>query len=497
MGWDALLWRTAEGSGGTLLDLPKEDGPKKIAWRAVNSLYAGWETLLSGSEPIAGSKQDAWHSAWNMTEGDISQPLSWVKGMPLDPAEATSSVLQHLPGPARLRRHLWCRGPRLRPVATPLGPRPLDRPHHAAHPPRRHRTARPERPPKIPDPTDLQVYHGERLDLDQVDLGAYLRSVAKQKKLAQPVVLHLHGTGHRKFTPVRVENVNLFLYFEPPAAGAEPLVLEPDATVAPDGNALFEVSNGNLWIIGADVRCPDFRTALLPRYMVMVTEGSLYLTATRLQGPLAHAASELLRADPGRGDRQLERGTTHSASINQCVLLSGGIVLDLARAGLRADVRQSLVVGTDRAVAIQPDVLGKEAPTGRRTSTSSSPRGTPPLPRTRRCFPFRNWSRKRDRRRWSPTRFSFRRRIALPQPVRREGRQAGAGGRAGLSGRALRHGVLCWQAEGNVYDRRLLAFAAVADGDGKPVLPNKSQTYAIVGAHSGARRKQSRSSTCP
>ena len=48
--------------------------------------------------------------------------------------------------------------------------------------------------------------------------------------------------------------------------------------------------------------------------------------------------------------------------MDQCVLLSGGTVLDLARAGLRAYVGQSLVVGTDRAVAIQPDVLGQEAP---------------------------------------------------------------------------------------------------------------------------------------
>ena len=39
--------------------------------------------------------------------------------------------------------------------------------------------------------------------------------------------------------------------------------------------------------------------------------------------------------------------------------------------------------------------------------------------------------------------------------------------------------MLCWQAEGNVYDRRLHAYAAVADGDGKPVRPNESQTYTI------------------
>ncbi len=304
MGWDVLLWRTGESSGGTMVDLPKDAGPKNITWHAVNSLYAGWETLLSGREPLAGSNEAAWHAAWSMTEGDIAQPNAWVRGLPLDPAEALPWAYHTYPGPVGfvatygtgflgcdLWQLPWVRNrwldittQRTRPTDVEL----LD----------------PKGALPIPEPTDLLVYHGERLDLDKVDLGAYLKGVAKKQKLAPLVVMHLHGTGHRKFSPVRVENAHLFLYFEPPADGAEPLVLEPDPTVVPDGNALFEVTRGNLWMIGADVRCPDFKTALVPSYVVMVRDGNFFLERLAPAGADQPCTAQLLGPGPRRRDRQ-------------------------------------------------------------------------------------------------------------------------------------------------------------------------------------------------
>jgi hypothetical protein len=44
---------------------------------------------------------------------------------------------------------------------------------------------------------------------------------------------------------------------------------------------------------------------------------------------------------------------------------------------------------------------------------------------------------------------------------------------------ALQRGLVCWQAEGNVYDRRLYAYATAVGADGKPLRPDKPQPYAV------------------
>ncbi len=48
-----------------------------------------------------------------------------------------------------------------------------------------------------------------------------------------------------------------------------------------------------------------------------------------------------------------------------------------------------------------------------------------------------------------------------------------------FSGEALRRGLVCWQGEGNVYDRRLHAFAMMVAADGKPVRDYKPQPTAV------------------
>ncbi|HEX5271401.1 MAG TPA: protein kinase, partial [Gemmataceae bacterium] len=265
VGWDALLWRAGELVGGTMVDLPKTAETKAMSWRAVNCLYAGWGTLLTGAEPIPGSGEAAWHGRWDLLDGDVSHPLSWAKAAPTFPAEAPPSVYHTYPGPVGFAAST---GPGA--LGCDLSRLPWVRSRWVDLSAERAMAGEVEalvtdNPPPIPEAAD-QLYHGERLDLDQINLGTYLRDVVKARKLAPTVVLHLYGIGIRRTGPVRVENANLVLYFEPAAEGAEPLVLEPDPTVATDGKGLFEVVHGNLSLIGGDVRCPDFRTALLPPY---------------------------------------------------------------------------------------------------------------------------------------------------------------------------------------------------------------------------------------
>jgi serine/threonine protein kinase len=491
LGYDVLLWRAGDGAGGTMMDLPAGAGAKGMTWRAVNSLYAGWQMLRSGREPLPGSDIDKWRGAWQLFEGDDSRPQAFKAAAPIDPAEALPWVYNTFPGPTGFAsfvsqgylgcdlwelpwvRYRWLdlstQRTRIRDIEA-LAPDAIQR---------------------IPDVKD-GLFHGERLDLDKIDLGSYLR----KQKLAPFVVLHLHGTGKRKMSPVRLVNTSLFLYFEPPAMGAEPLVLEPDPNVIPDAGALFDITGGNLWMIGGDIRAPDFKTALLPNYLVMVKGGGLFLTATRLQGPMTQPPESywgLVRID---GTGQLERGKTWTLSVNRSVLLSGRVALHLAAAGIRADLRDSLIVSTDRAVEFQVGQPQKPVPSVPTTSGAEklglygAASLNMELTADHCTFAAREAAFFVDD---VPVRSNappyFWPAIAEPIVVHPKdcaflnpfGDKEGKGAPAALlaySQVAVPRGMLCWQGDGNVYDKRLHAYVEATGPDFKLVPLEKAQSHA-------------------
>ena len=286
-----------------------------------------------------------------MPEWDHSQPHFWVRDLPADPAEALPITYtfagSSLTYQATYIPHGVSQNPPL--LGFELLQMPWVRPRWLDITTQRARAVDPaiqtDSAQAVPQIADL-LYHGEHLDLDKIpDLGAYLRDL--KQKLAPTVVLHLHGTGKKKTKPIRMEGVNLFIYVEPAAKDAEPLVLEPDVSAAPDANAVFEVSHGNLWLVGVDVRCPDFKTALLPKYVVMVTDGHLLMTATRLQGPLSQPPPNYWGLVRLEGTGLPLRPNTYTLSINQCVLLSAKYGLHLMCAGLRVHMQQSLILSTE------------------------------------------------------------------------------------------------------------------------------------------------------
>src|SRR5262249_40219463 len=112
--------------------------------------------------------------------------------------------------------------------------------------------------------------------------------VQKKQAFGERVVLHLYGSGEAKTSAISVQGSSLVLYFEPPASGGQPLVLVPELKTLPKGqDGIFEVEGGELELIGANVRCPDFKTALMPHYLIVVRGGNLRIHRSRLQGPLA------------------------------------------------------------------------------------------------------------------------------------------------------------------------------------------------------------------
>ena len=176
----------------------------------------------------------------------------------------------------------------------------------------------------------------------------------KDKQLGPQVVLHLHGSGERTTSLVHVKGASLYLYFEPPADGAKPLVLVPDFKTAPRQLAAIQVDDGNLDLVGADLRCPDFRTALLPQYLLFAQGGSLRVHRCRLQGPLTQSPEAfwgLIRVErPVQANPEGVFGMT----LNDSILLSPKMVLHVASPGLRLQLRNSVLVSGGDALHIQP-----------------------------------------------------------------------------------------------------------------------------------------------
>jgi hypothetical protein len=470
-----------------MVELPPAANGDAMTWRAVNCLYAGWKTLLSGTQLLLGADVARWRNFWKLPEGDVSLWQSWGTALPAEPGEATPR-----------QYHTQDTGVAFAATYSPgylgcdLAQLPWVRPHwldlttqRAA--PDAADVLAPDAPPDIPK-GGKGLYHGERLDLDTTDLGARLREVQQKQKLADVVVMHLRGTGRRKMSPVRVEKVGLFLYFEPPAAGAEPLVLVPDVSGAPDGNALIEVAGGNLGMIGGDVRCPDFKSALLPRYLLAVTGGTLTLSDTRLQGPILDPPDSYRGLVRVEGTGRADRAGVPVASFNQCTLLTSGTGIHCAGAGLRVHLEQSLLVTTGRGVSIQPAQPQKEAfiqpaaadsfmeKQGLYSEADLNTQVTADhctiaareaavyvedLPSRLDAQPFR-WSAVAE-----PVLVQTRDCAFLNPFADKDGKSHPAALLA-YTGVAAQRGLVCWQGEGNVYDKRLhsYALAVVADDKG-------------------------------
>jgi serine/threonine protein kinase len=474
MSWDALLARRGKEPGGILLDLPAKSGPENVRWRAVNSLYAGWKTLLSGAKPIDVTEERSWRQRWQLPEGDRALAEPWESLTEGDPAEAAPIVFATDPtafayastfGPGLVgfdfsdpRKIPWARtnwlGLAYRRFALPEV-----------------EVLKDSSPPPIPA-IDLTRYHGGKLNLNKTDLGVHLKEVLKKQELGPVVVLHLGGSGECKTSPVRVKNASLVLYFEPAAKGEKPLVLVPDAKVESGQTGVFQVENGSLEIVGGDIRCPDDKEAKLPPYLLHVMHGNLRIHGARLQGPLTQPPESywgLIRLEgSGKFDSELVRGCT----LHQTVLLTSRIGLHFAGVGTRTRLQHSLIVAGGHALHFQPGrnllvaqlntqclienctLAARQAVVYVEDTTGWAALADPILIQTRASVflnPFTDPTGK------------------VPYPA----------GIVLYQGQALPHGMVAWQGESDVFDRRLVSYVRAAGPDGRPPPLIKPQTYTV------------------
>ncbi|HEY7315771.1 MAG TPA: serine/threonine-protein kinase [Gemmataceae bacterium] len=459
LGWDVLLSRWSQGAGGELLRLEGGAGTEGIRWRAVNSLYAGWDTLLAGPNAVSAANVPAWRQLWGRTEGDVIHTKSWPTAVFPEPAELPASTYRTADSTVAFAAStgtdqlLGCDLDRLPPLRDNwlsltvnrfaiLAPNVPDDPD----------------PPAISAPGD-GLYHGERLDLNQIDLGAYLKTVQKTYRLAPKVVLHLAGSGERFTTPIRIKGSSLVLYFEPPPEKTEPLTLAPAVQGA--GEAIVEIEQGDLDIINGSLRFAEAGEARILPWLVKVRGGDVRLFRTHLEVPPRSSGASFrgLVLLEGSGETAADRVRT--CAVNESVLLSAYEGIRIQGIGARLLLTQTLLIAASDAVrlTLDPGYVGKANAqclfdhttiAGRASAIhlpdvkQPGPPAEPVVVQTRDCG-FLNLFGRTSR----------------PSFVLYEGE-------------ALAQGLLVWQGEGDTFDRRLWFGAASAAAP----LPDRPEDHA-------------------
>jgi hypothetical protein len=128
------------------------------------------------------------------------------------------------------------------------------------------------------------LYHGERLDLNKVDLGKHLHDKLQRMNPAARVVMHLTGTGTCQTSTLRVKGIeHLVLMFDGPKDPARALTLELNPAAIAQRSPIIEMTEGHLELIGARVQLSPI--TLVP-HILSLRNANLTLTQCRLQGPL-------------------------------------------------------------------------------------------------------------------------------------------------------------------------------------------------------------------
>ncbi|MFO0842570.1 MAG: serine/threonine-protein kinase [Gemmataceae bacterium] len=229
-GWDSLL-----SGHGALFDA---GGPmtRDVRWRAANCLYAGWKhPVVSDVGDFAVA--DPWPEQAYLKPGTLPAATYQPSGSVLyaasvAPNEPLGCDLAALPA----SRDTW--------VSLAFEPALVV----------------PELPsddsaPMIPADEET-LYAGQEIDATTTDLGAAL---AKVRRFAPRVVLHLKGSGEAVTSPIRLKGVSLTLHFEePPDKDTPPLALTLGRASSPV--PLIDLDGGSLDVIGGVLRVPDLPT---------------------------------------------------------------------------------------------------------------------------------------------------------------------------------------------------------------------------------------------
>jgi len=262
---------------GDMLQLVDGGDTNRMQWRASNSVYAGWKQLLATTtKSISGIDLDSWHRHWAYSLSDRAIGEAWPGSPPSSLEERPAATFAAANSPfaysaLTATSVVGC-------VIGRLPPAPESWLERTIEPRPAPIFANIEADAPRINPAKDGMYHGERLDLNKVDLGAYLTGVLQKVPPAPRVVLHLGGKGVCNTSPVRIKGVqHLVLYFEPS------LILESKAQTLKQRGPLIELTGGHLEMIGARIQMSQ--VTFIPT-MIHVDGGHLTLSRCRLTGPL-------------------------------------------------------------------------------------------------------------------------------------------------------------------------------------------------------------------
>jgi serine/threonine-protein kinase len=462
LGWDSLLAHARVAGEGTMVVLEERTNPKEIQWQATNCLYAGWKRLLTGPG-LTITDISEWRAQWHQTETDAALGQSWPGIAYAQAAEMPSAQFETRGTPAFF--------------AATSHPGPLGSDLSALPPARGNWLALTYEPfvpalleagalagaPLIPNFLDGR-YHGGRLDLNQIpDLGKYLLDMERTRGLGPKVVLHLAGKGEHRTSPICLHGVHLVLYFEPAEEEASPLTLVADSASSGDREALVEVAGGSLQMIGGAMRFVDRKALPQPSHMIKISRGNLTLAGCSLEGPLTGPTDNYRSLIHFEGAGDANAGQPNACALMDSVLTSARAIVRVTDTGTRLAMNNCVLVATGNVLEFGPG----ESTNGQLKVQCTLDHNT--IATKHALIHLRD-----------------RAKLAAPvEPIIVQARAnvvmspfAGTNFQAGLlqhEGEALNRGLLLWQGQGNLYDRRLQFFSL---GGGETV-PDRAQPHAV------------------
>jgi hypothetical protein len=270
---------------GDLVQLLGDGDTNRMHWKATNSVYAGWKQLLaSGTKNLSGEDLNGWLRNWAYDLSDRVVVEVWPNSPPSNLEEHSANTF--LPRSSPLAYSALTGSGALGCVIGRLPPAPVQWQERTLEPAVTPVLAALDNtPPAISSAAD-GMYHGERLDLNKVDLGAHLTSVLQKMPAAPRVVMHLTGRGVCHTSPLSLKGVqHLILYVEP--ANFNPLILEVNPTSKTPRSPLIEMTGGHLEMIGARIRLSP--VTFVPT-LIHVQGGHLTLSRCWLIGPLMRSS---------------------------------------------------------------------------------------------------------------------------------------------------------------------------------------------------------------
>lgn len=491
VGQNTLISRAGDGGGGELLIL--DDCAKdNMKWQPHNCLYAGWQTLLGysgGALPVQAAA--VWRDLWKLDQAEPVSVHPWPASLPADPCEIRRQVFESEEGQTGCDLNQVPPGPESWLALT--YEQVVLRSSELA--------VKDDLAPSIPLAAD-GLYHGERLNVHEVDLGKLLRDRQAATGLGPRVVLHLVGSGKAFTSPIQIQGSSLVLHFEQPRDGRPPLELAPPVSGTGDVPAFIDVQGGDLEMYNARLSFPNTKAVTAPRHVLRVRGGHLRLARCRLTGPLggapdfyrgliAFAGSDLAGLDPSR-----------QAWLGECVLASGRGCLQVEGSNAQIQVHNCVFIAAAEAFTLNPgpppDYRGLLAPLLPHWNLLLA--AGVPLPARQRvgvqCLLERNTFalrgplvRLKDGPDFVPP---------LSDPYLIQARAnlfvtpfADGSSLAGLllsEGQALCRGLLVWQGEANAFDKRL--HYRTAGIDKLPGKPQPAEVWVQTWGSPGERNSQ-------